>query len=1073
MQYKQEAVEKTPEGHPDLAGRLQSLAVSFTDQYQRSGDVKDLKAALQNNQAAVAQTPDGHPDLAGRLQNLAVSFTDQYRRSGDVKDLEAALQYKQDAVEKTPEGHPDLAGCLQNLAVSFTDRYRRSGDVKDLEAALQNNQAAVAQTPEGHLDLAGRLQSLAESFTDRYQRSGDVKDLEAALQYKQEAVEMTPEGHPDLAGRLQSLAVSFTDRYRRSGDVKDLEAALQNNQAAVAQTPDGHPDLAGRLQNLAESFIDRYQRSGDVKDLEAALQYMQAAVEKTPEGHPDLAGCLQSLAESFTHRYLKSGDVEDLKAALQNNQAAVAQTPDGHPDLAGRLQSLAVSFTDQYRRSGDVKDLEAALQNNQAAVAQTPEGHPDLAGRLQNLAVSFTDQYRRSGDVRDLKAALQYKQEAVEKTPEGHPNLPGFLQSLAVSFTDRYQRSGDVKDLEAALQNNQAAVAQTPDGHPDLAGRLQNLAVSFTDQYRRSGDVKDLEAALQYKQEAAAVAKTPEGHPNLPGFLQSLAVSFTDKYTRSGDVTDLEAALFSYRQSFQSHTSNPVQSWRSALKWASLAKVHRPTDTQEAYSAAFHLLPEILWIGSSVSVRQDVNMRINVSQATSDAIAACIDFLNLPLAVELLEQGLGTTFQQVLQLKTNIDFLPKMEADKLKLLSIDLYSGAAQHPQRVAADRNTLINEIWSRPGQENFLRPKPYRDLCQASQCGPIVVLNSHHDHCDAIILLNPTSDPLHLALPSVSVDHLKAQKSLLRDLIKGRNLRSRELPQARLFGYQEGIEVGMDGYLSWVWTCIVQPIYVALNAVSSTHLNGITSGRLWWCPTGDFTGLPLHAADSEDTFIQSYTPTLGALLEANSKPLSADPPHIGLVGVTHTGPRMDQELPGVEEEITMINSIARKQYQVQCLIGENTTVDSVKQALNDCAWMHLACHGEQNIMEPPKSCLQLYGGTLELKTILQMSLPNAEFVFLAACQTAKGDAALVNESFHLGGGFIAAGFQGAIATMWSMMDEDGPVVAETVYSHLLGSGHWPRASDVAKALQLAVRKLRDAGVPYERWVPFIHLGI
>ncbi|KAJ7272505.1 CHAT domain-containing protein, partial [Mycena rebaudengoi] len=380
---------------------------------------------------------------------------------------------------------------------------------------------------------------------------------------------------------------------------------------------------------------------------------------------------------------------------------------------------------------------------------------------------------------------------------------------------------------------------------------------------------------------------------------------------------------------------------------------------------------------------------------------------------------------------------------------------------------NTLINEIRNHPGLENFLRPKPYTDLCQASQHGPIVVLNSHQDHCDSIILLNPTSDPFLLPLPSVSVNHLKAQKSLLRHLIRGRNVRSRELPQARLRMYQEGIEVGKDGYLSWVWTCIVQPIYAVLNS------NGITSGRLWWCPTGDFTGLPLHAADSADQFIQSYTPTLGALQEANSKALSTDLPCIGLVGVTHTGPSGDQELPGVEEEITKITSIAGNQYRVQSLIGENTTVDSVKQTLNDCAWIHLACHGEQNIIEPPKSCLQLYSGTLELETILQMSLPNAEFVFLAACQTAKGDAALVNESFHLGGGFIAAGFQGAIATMWSMMDEDGPVVAETVYSHLLGSGQRPRASEAAKALQLAVRKMRDAGVPPERWVPFIHLGI
>ncbi|KAJ7250989.1 CHAT domain-containing protein, partial [Mycena rebaudengoi] len=709
------------------------------------------------------------------------------------------------------------------------------------------------------------------------------------------------------------------------------------------------------------------------------------------------------------------------------------------------LQSLAVSFTDRYRRSGDVKDLEAALQNSQAAVEQTPEGHPDLAGRLQSLAASFTDQYRRSDDVKDLEAALQNKQAAVEQTPEGHPDLAGRLHNLAISLRDRYRRSGDLKDLEAALQNSEAAVEQTPEGHPDLAGHLESLAESFTDRYRRSGDVQDLSTALQNNR--AAVEQTPKGHPKLAGHLQSLAASFTAQYQRSGDVQDLEAVLFNYSNSFQGNTSDPVKSWHSALKWASFA--HQQNDKKLvllSYFAAFHLLPEILWIGSTVSVRQDVNMRINVSQATSNAITACIDSLNLPLAIELLEQGLGTTFQQLLQLKTSLDFF---------------YSGRAEYPQRATADRNTLINEIQNRPGLENFLRPKPYTDLCQVSQHGPIVILNSHDDHCDSIILLNPTSDPLHIALPSVSVLLLKAQKSLLRHLIRGRNVRSRELPQARLRMYPEGIEVGMDGYLSWVWTCIVQPIY-----------NGITSGRLRWCPTGDFTGLPLHAADSADTFIQSYTPTLGALLEANSKTPSIDPPHIGLVGVTHTGPHRDQELLGVEEEITKISSIAGERYQVQSLIGENAAVASVKQTLHECAWMHLACHGEQNIMEPPKSCLQLYGGTLELETILQMSLPNAEFVFLAACQTAKGDAGLVNESFHLGGGFIAAGFQGAIATMWSMMDEDGPVVAETVYSHLLGSGKRPQASEAAKALQLAVRKMRDAGVPYERWVPFIHLG-
>ncbi|KAJ7246519.1 CHAT domain-containing protein [Mycena rebaudengoi] len=863
---------------------------------------------------------------------------------------------------------------------------------------------------------------------------------------------------------LEAKPVTSEDRGEENRELEQ-SAALQNNRAAVEKTPEGHPDPAGDLEALAVSFMHLYQQSGDVKDLEAALKNNQAAVAQTPEGHPALAGRLQSMAASFITRYQRSGNVKDLEAALQNNQAVVERTPEGHPDLAGRLQSLAATFTDRYRRFGDVKDLEAALQNNQAAVEQTPEGHPKLAGHLQSLAASFTDRYQRSGNLKDLEAALQNNQAAVEQTPEGHPDLAEHLQSLAASFTDQYRRLGDMEDLEAAVQNNQAAVDQTPEGHPDLAGRLQNLAASFTDRYRRFGDLKDLEAALQHKQ--AAVEQTPEGHPDLARHLQSLAVSFTDQYQRSDDVQDLKAVALNYNNSFQGNTSDPAASWHSALNWASFAKVHRPSDILKAYSAAFHLLPEILWIGSPTSVQQDVNMRINVSQATSDALSACIDSSNLPLAIEVLEQGLGITIQQLLQLKTNLDFLPQDEAEKLKLLSEDLYSGSTQHPQRVAAERHMLINEIRNHPGLENFLHPKTYRDLCQVSQHGPIVILNSHFDHCDSIILLNPTSDPLHISLPDVSVDSLVKAKKTLRDLIKGHNVRSREPPQAHPHGSQEETQVGLEGFLIWVWICIVEPIYAALNT------NGITSGRLWWCPTGDFTGLPLHAADHDDQFIQSYTPTLGTLLEAASKTPSTNLPRIGLVGVTHTGSQGDQELPGVQQEITAITSIAGDQYQVQSLIGKDATVDSVKQTLNDCAWIHLACHGEQNIIEPSKSCLQLYGGTLELETILQMSLPNAEFVFLAACQTAQGDDALVNESFHLGGGFIAAGFQGAIATIWSIMDDDGPAIVETVYNHLLGSGKRPQASEAAKALQLAVRRMRDAGVPYERWVPFIHLGV
>ncbi|KAF7330583.1 putative 30S ribosomal protein S17P-like [Mycena venus] len=162
-----------------------------------------------------------------------------------------------------------------------------------------------------------------------------------------------------------------------------------------------------------------------------------------------------------------------------------------------------------------------------------------------------------------------------------------------------------------------------------------------------------------------------------------------------------------------------------------------------------------------------------------------------------------------------------------------------------------------------------------------------------------------------------------------------------------------------------------------------------------------------------------------------------------------------------------------VNNLQGKQATADAVKMQLENCSWLHLACHGKQDLLTPTKSHLLLYNGTLELETILQMPLNNAEVVFLAACQTAMGDSVLVNESFHLSAGFIAAGFRGAIGTIWAMNDQDGPLVAEVFYSNLFQDSQTPQAVDAAEALHLAVKELRKQNVPYERWIPFIHMGI
>ncbi|KAJ7192873.1 CHAT domain-containing protein [Mycena pura] len=1063
LQKFQAAMELTPKGHPDLPRLVWSLGIGLHDRFQRLGDLQDLEAALQKFHTAVELTPKGHQDLPQLMQDLGIGFRDRFRRLGDLQDLEAALQKFQGAVELAPQGHPDLPVLMGNLGSGFHDRFQRLGDLQDLEAALQKFQGAVESTPKGHRDLPRLMQDLGIGFKDRFRRLGDLQDLEASLQKFQAAMELTPKGHPDLPRRMWSLGIGFRDRFRQLGDLQDLEAALQEFQGAVELAPQGHPDLPGLMQHLGTGFHDRFQRLGDLQDLEAALQRFQRAVELTPKGHRDLPRLMQDLGIGFRDRFRRLGDLQDLEAALQEFQAAMELTPKGHPDLTPLMwslgigaveltpkghqdltrlmQDLGIGLHDRFQRLGDLQDLEAALQKFQGAVELTPKGHPDLPQLMQHLGTGLHDRFQRLGDLQDLEAALQKFEEAVELSPKGHPNLPQLMRSLGEGFNERFQRLGDLQDLEASLQEFHAAMELTPKGHRDLPLLMHDLGIGFRDRFRRLGDLQDLEAALQKFQ--GAVELSPEEHPDRPRFLQNLADTYRDRYLRLKHPQDLNN-LFSGLPS--QNTIMP------------------------------HTLYQLTWKPSNCCPTSSglvIPYQLNIGHATSTAFRICVTLPELHSAVEFIEQGIATIFQQTLQLQSDVDQLLPDQRASFRRLSDALRSESSTDPLKIMGivnQRNTLLAKIRQQSGLEYFLLPKPCTVLQHASQGGPVIILNSHDKGCDGMIVLNPSAEPVHLALPGVTVDLLKSHRTKLTKLIGYRHMRG-ESTSTRLFGQRKGYifkrrEESFADMLSWLWTLVVAPVYQVLQ------LHGIDGGRVWWLPTGAFAGLPLHACPPTDQFIHSYTATLGSLLEAYAKKASGTESKLGVVGVTYTGARGLNRLEGVEREIVTILSIA-KGASVECLQGEKATPDAVKKQLQDCSWVHFACHGKQDLVEPTKSHLLLYGGILELQTILQMPVSNREFAFLAACQTAMGDSELVNESFHLGGGFIAAGFRAAVGTLWSMEDQDGPLVAEIMYSHLFRNGKWPEVLETAEALHLAVKELKKRGVPYERWVPFIHMGI
>jgi CHAT domain-containing protein len=116
-----------------------------------------------------------------------------------------------------------------------------------------------------------------------------------------------------------------------------------------------------------------------------------------------------------------------------------------------------------------------------------------------------------------------------------------------------------------------------------------------------------------------------------------------------------------------------------------------------------------------------------------------------------------------------------------------------------------------------------------------------------------------------------------------------------------------------------------------------------------------------------------------------------------------------------------------------------------------------------------------LSLSKVIRLSLPHAEVAFFSACQTATGAEDLSEEAVYLAAGVLLAGYQGVIATMWSIQDSDGPIVADDVYSHLFKHSQ-PDATQAAYALHMAAQKLYNepqGTKSFFSWVPFIHIGI
>ena len=253
-------------------------------------------------------------------------------------------------------------------------------------------------------------------------------------------------------------------------------------------------------------------------------------------------------------------------------------------------------------------------------------------------------------------------------------------------------------------------------------------------------------------------------------------------------------------------------------------------------------------------------------------------------------------------------------------------------------------------------------------------------------------------------------------------------------------------------------------------------------WCLTGPLTFLPIHAAGHYGTkaqpkifdyVVSSHTPTLTSLLSAKHR-LREPSQTTRLLAISQPATPPEHPLPGTVNEVHVIQSIQHDagRFGVTWLNDEEATLAAVLGHMKGCHWIHLACHGIQMPVNPTESAFLLIDEPLTLREIVKQSFSHAELAFLSACQTAKGHSELPEEAIHLAAGMLMAGYGNVVATMWSIRDNDGPIVAEEFYKYLIEADG--DSSKASYALHHAVARLRNlrGEDKFERWVPFIHFG-
>ena len=1071
--------------------RLSSLQQKI-DELDHAGKYRDAIPVAEERLKLVEKTGDLDPPETGAACD---KLGDLYRKNGAYAKAESVLQRALAIREKTlgPQ-HPEIAESLNNLALLFCDMYEYAKAEPLHQRAFQIREKALGPEHPKTVESVSNLAALYV-YMRQYAKAEPLSERAARVREKVLGSE-----HPDTADSLHNLGLL----YYKMGRFAEAEPLYQRSLAIreKALGPE-HPDTARSLDSLAVLSFD----ASDYAKAEPLYQRVLKIREKTlgPE-HPYTARSLSHLAllyeamgdytraeplhlrtleirekmlgpenpytaQSLANLALLYEEMGDYAKAEPLHQRALeirekALGPD-HPETADNLNNLS----GHYFRMGDYAKAELLCQRALKILEKTsgPE-HPGTATQLDNLALLYEAQGHYAQAEPLHQRALTIREKALG--PE-HPDTATSVSGLAGC----YDAMGDYAKAESfhqhALKIREKALGPE---HPDTATSLENLAILF----HKTGAYAKAEPLFRRSLQIREKVIGPD-HPDTAKVLNHLALLEIDL----GNVKDAIPLLGRVRAAEEKHLSN-ILSFTSEAQRLEFQKTTNPYSLAAALGSA-STLAEIVLRQKGLVLDSLLEDRL-VADASSDPKQRAV--------VEELHSAKERLTKLVMEVPEDFSEMAHQhrDTDKEKLATQieQLEGGLARQVAGLGRARRALgvtVPQVQSvLPQQSALIELLRYSHYLEKDKYEP----------CYGAIVISAKGEPGWVPLGGAAA--IENNVVLYQKSVRGKT------DEATLSTVLRALE-------EQLWAPIEKALPPGIKTVivsPDAELSFVSFATLLM-PEDRFIG--------EKYFVRYVASGRDLLKEAKQTPgakrtmqVFANPDFGGIAADSrltkvNTGALRSVEmrnlkgislprLPGTEKESAKLEARAKKSdWHSQTYLGAEATEAELRQ-VNSPRILHLATHGfflpELDLGKPksagdaidvPKgklvnpmhrSGLAMAGAQRTLEAWAKGEVPPIEndgvitaeevgglkldgtwLVALSACDTGGGEARTGEGVMGLRRGFLQAGAQNLLMTLWPISDETTVQIMLDFYDAAFKSRNAPQA--LAETQRNWLVKLRE----------------